>query len=185
MANMPEKSPAPAAPAIDRYRLLVEVAESISLHSDLPALLHDLAARLQRVARFESLWVVLHDAARNTMRLHVLETENRTDTDVGERAIDDAPSGLVWETQRSLVVADIDGESRYPEALDFLKRHEIRSFCLSPLTTAHRRLGAIGFGSTTHNAYDREDVDFLEQVGRQVAVAVDNTLRHQDARTLH
>jgi hypothetical protein len=59
-----------ADPTVRRYQILMDVAESISLHSDLPALFHDLAARLQRVASFRSLWLVLHDPARNTMRLH-------------------------------------------------------------------------------------------------------------------
>jgi formate hydrogenlyase transcriptional activator len=56
---------------------------------------------------------------------------------------------------------------------------------LLPLTSAHARLGAIGFGSTSTNAYNPSDMEFLEQIARQVAVAVDNTLRHRDALALH
>jgi len=183
---MAEDASTPTAnPKDSRYRLLIEVAESISLHSDLPALLHDLAARLRQVASFQTLWLVLHDPQRNTMRLHVLETADRTDRDVHERTIDDAPSGLVWQTQQSLIVVDIAKESRYPAAINFLKGLGIQSFCVLPLTTAHCRLGAIGFGSAQRNAYAPEDLEFLEQVGRQVAVAIDNALRHQDARALH
>jgi formate hydrogenlyase transcriptional activator len=175
----------PADPTVRRYQLLIEVAESISLHSDLPALFHDLAARLQRVASFQSLWLVLHDPKRDTMRLHILETGDRTDIDVVERTIDDSPSGLVWQTQQSLIVPNIGEETRFAGAITLLKNYNIQSFCLLPMTTAHARLGAIGFGSTTRNGYNQEDVEFLQQVARQVAVAIDNTLRHQDARTLH
>ena len=175
----------PRDPIVGRYRLLIEVAEAILRHGDLPSLLHDLAARLRQVVSFQSLWLVLHDAERNTMRMHILETADRTDRDVHERAIDDSPSGLVWQTQESMVVSDLDDESRYPKSVDFLKGLKIRSFCVVPLTTAHSRLGTIGFGSITRNAYAPEDVEFLEQVGRQVAVAIDNTLRHEDARALH
>jgi formate hydrogenlyase transcriptional activator len=172
-------------PIVRRYQLLLEVAESISLHSDTPALLHDLAAGLHRVARFQSLWLALHDAARNVMRLHILETGGRTDIDVVERTIDDSPSGLVWQTQQSLIVPNIEEKTRFADAITLLKNHNIQSFCLLPMTTSHTRLGAIGFGNTTRNGYNQEDVEFLEQVARQVAVAVDNTLRNQDARTLH
>ncbi len=174
-----------AGSIVRRYQLLLEVAESISLHSDLPALLHDLAARLHRIASFQSLWLVLHDPAWNTMRLHILETGARTDIDVVERTIDDSLSGLVWQTQQLLIVPNIEEESRFADAITFLKNHNIQSFCLLPVTTAHARLGAIGFGSTTRNGYNQEDVEFLEQVARQVAVAIDNTLRNQDARSLH
>ena len=174
----------PADPIVRRYQLLLEVAESISLHSDLPPLFHDLAARLHRVASFQSLWLVLHDAARNTMLLHILETGARTDIDVVERTIDDSPSGFVWQTQESLIVPNIEEETRFAGAITLLKNHNIQSFCLLPLTTAHARLGAIGFGSTSRNAYKQADVEFLQQVAGQVAVAVDNTLRYQDARAL-
>jgi formate hydrogenlyase transcriptional activator len=173
-----------ADPIIRRYQLLLEVAESISLHSDLPTLFHDLTARLHRVVSFQYLWLMLRDPARGTMRLHILETGDRTDIDVVERTIDDSPGGLVWQTQRSLVVADIEDERRYPEAINFLKEHNIQSFCLLPVTTAHGRLGAIGFGGTTRNGYNQEDVEFLQQVARQVAVAIENALRNQDARAL-
>ena len=173
-----------ADPIVRRYQLLLEVAESISLHSDLPALLHDLAARLERVASFQWLWLALHDPARNTMRLHMLETGDRTDIDVVERAIDDSPSGRVWQTQQSLIVPDIEEELRFGGAITLLKNHNIQSFCLLPMTTVHVRLGSIGFGSTKRNAYNQQDVEFLEQVARQAALAIDNTLRNQDARTL-
>ena len=173
-----------ADPIVRRYQLLLEVAESISLHSDLPTLLHDLAARLERVASFQWLWLALHDPARNTMRLHMLETGDRTDIDVVERAIDDSPSGRVWQTQQSLIVPDIEEELRFGGAITLLKNHNIQSFCLLPMTTVHARLGSIGFGSTKRNAYNQQDVEFLEQVARQAALAIDNTLRNQDARTL-
>src|SRR5581483_7263304 len=174
----------PRDPVVGRYRLLIEVAEAISRHGDLPSLLHDLAARLRQVASFQSLWLVLHDDERNTMRMHILETADRTARDVHERGMDDSPSGLVWKTQEPMVVADLEDVSRYPTSVDFLKGSQIQSFCIVQLPTAHSRLGTIGFGSIGPNAYGPEDVEFLEQVGRQVAVAIDNALRHQDARAL-
>jgi GAF domain-containing protein len=38
--------------------------------------------------------------------------------------------------------------------------------------------------SRTLSAYGREDVEFLEQVVRQLAAAINNMRRNQDARTL-
>ena len=182
---MADETPnAPADPTVRRYQLLFEVAESISLHRDLPALFHDLAARLHQVANFQFLWLVLHDPARNRMRLHILETGTQTGIDVLERAIEESPAGLVWQTQQSLIVPKVDEETRFGNAMAFLTNYHIKSFCLLPLTSAHVRLGAIGFGNTSENAYKQSDMEFLEQIARQVAVAVDNTLSHRDARAL-
>ena len=60
--------------ARQQYRALLAVSEAIVSHRDLPALFHDLAGRLHQVVRFDYLSLVLHEAATNTMRLHVLET---------------------------------------------------------------------------------------------------------------
>ena len=164
--------------------VLLEVSEFIVLQRDLPALLHALAERLPRILSFDALWLVLHEPERNTMRLHIRETRNQVDFDVVERSIEDSPSGLVWETQQPLLVRNIDEETRFTGAMQLLKENHIRSFCIVPLTTAHRRLGALGFGSQELNAYGEGDVQFLEQVARQVALAVDNTLGHREAYNL-
>jgi formate hydrogenlyase transcriptional activator len=57
----------------------------------------------------------------------------------------------------------------------------VHSCCILPLTTAHRRLGAVGFGYARPHNYFEADVEFLGQVARQIAVAVDNVLAHQEA----
>jgi formate hydrogenlyase transcriptional activator len=171
-------------PAASSTQALVEVWKSIALHRDLPALIHDLRERLPRLVNFTSLWLVLHEPARNTMRLHIIGTPQRMEIDVIERSVEDSPSGLVWQTQQPLVVADTLKETRFPGAVDLLRRDGVRSFCILPLTTAHRRLGGLGFGSQRVNAYGEADLEFLRYVAGQVAVAVDNALGHQDAQAL-
>jgi formate hydrogenlyase transcriptional activator len=166
------------------HQVLLEVSESIGLHRDLPALFHAVAECLPRIMSFDSLWLVLHDPARNTMRLHIHETRTGVDFNVVERSIEDSPSGLVWQTQQPLVVPSLEEETRFPDAMALLRNARIRSFCILPLTTAHRRLGAVGFGSRQLNAYAEADVQFLQQVARQVALATDNTLSHLEALSL-
>ena len=69
----------PQAPSTDyKYQALLAVSEAIVSHRDLSALFHELAGRLHQVVRFDYLALVLHEAASNTMRLHVLETSEPT-----------------------------------------------------------------------------------------------------------
>ena len=60
--------------------------------------------------------------------------------------MDETPSGLVWQTQQPLVIHDIEQEVRYPKLMQLLRDHGVRSCCVLPLTTAQRRLGAMGLG---------------------------------------
>lgn len=160
------------------------MSESIALHRDLAALFHDLAQRLHRVVQFDFLNLTLHNAAQNTMRLHLLETNQPGAVETGlETPISESISGWVWENQRPLIVADLELEARYPRVTRLMRDRGIRSLCLVPLTTAQHRLGALGFGSMQPASYDSVDLDFLSQVAAQVAVAVDNALNAEAAES--
>jgi formate hydrogenlyase transcriptional activator len=173
------------AAAPRQYQALLEVSQSVASHRDLTALFRDLVERLPRVVSFNSLWLVLHDPTRNRMRLHVLAGPARSRADENERPIErpmeESPSALVWSTQEPLVVPNLAEDKRYPEAFQLMTGTGARSCCILPLTTAHRRLGAVGFGYAAPRCDSEVDLDFLQQVARQIAVAVDNTLAHLEA----
>ena len=171
-----------------QYQALLEVSESIAAHRDLSVLFRDLAERLPRIVCFDSLWLVLRDDARNRMRLHVLEgpgpaTADEEDLPI-ERSMEESPSGLVWSTQQPLVVPNLALDQRYPKAFQLLLDNRVLSCCILPLTTAYRRLGAVGFGYQETNGCADADIEFLRQVAGQIAVAVDNALAHSEAQTL-
>ncbi len=167
---------------VDRYRALLDVSESISANRDLPGLFEDLAQRLRNVVRFDYLNLVLHVPERNTMRLRVLTSSQSTDSTFLETPVDETPSGLVWQTQQPLIIPDINLEIRYQKIMQLMRENGVRSCCLLPLTTAQRRLGAIGWGSGERGAFDSADLEFLGQVARQVAVAVENVLNYDSAQ---
>jgi formate hydrogenlyase transcriptional activator len=173
------------ADAPRQYQALLEVSQSIASHRDLAVLFRDLVERLPRVLSFDSLWLVLHDPSRNRMRLHVLEGPAREAAEESawplERPMEESPSALVWSTQEPLVVFNLADDPRYRAAFRLLLDNGVRSCCILPLTTAHRRLGAVGFGYARPHNYSEADVEFLGQVARQIAVAVDNVLAHAEA----
>ena len=117
------------------------------------------------------------------MRLHVLESSLPTEVKEGfEFPIEEVTQEIVWEQQKALVVADLEFETRFPRNVELLRGEGIRSFCLLPLTTAQRRVGALAFGSVKNGASYGADLEFLRHVAAQVAVAVDNALNFQDAQ---
>ena len=182
-------SPPAAAPASPlehsrrQLEALLEVSEVIAQQRDLPALFHDLAERLHSVVEFDFLTLTLHDPARNVMRLHILETRIHTEKPAGTEApIDGHPSGWVWESQQPFVVDDTEHETRYPDFLQRLREAGVRSFAIVPLTTAQRRLGAMGFGRLVPQGITAADLQFMQRVTSQVAVAVDNALNSESSQ---
>ena len=163
---------------------LLEVAESIAQHRDLAALFHDLAERLHCVVDFDFLTLVLHDPVRNVMRLHILETRlpgpaKKTGT---ESPVDGHPSGWVWQSQQPFVVTDSEEDHRFPDFLQRLREVGVRSLAMVPLTTAQRRLGAMGFGRLVPQGITEADVQFMQRAASQVAVAVDNALNFETSQ---
>jgi formate hydrogenlyase transcriptional activator len=162
---------------------LLEVSEAIAQQRDLPALFHDLAGRLHSVVDFDFLTLILHDPARNVMRLHILETHVPTDKVTGtESPVEGQPSGWVWQSQQSFVVSDTEQETRYPEYMGRLREHGVRSAALVPLTTAQRRVGAMGFGRMVPQRITDTELQFMRRVASQVAVAVDNALNLESSQ---
>ena len=165
---------------VEQYRTLLEVAELISTRHDLHELFQDLAHRLPRVVRVNFVALSLHDPERNLMKLHTLQANVPAEIVGGhEEPVEEAPAGLVWQTQQPLIVPDLAEEPRWQTVTGRMREDGINSLCVVPLTTALRRLGAMGFASVQKGAYNEADVEFLQQVGKQVAVAVDNVLHHQ------
>jgi len=176
-------APAPLEHSRRQLEALLEVAESIAQHRDLAALFHDLAERLHSVVDFDFLTLVLHDPERNVMRLHILETRLPTPAKTGsETPMDGHPSGWVWQSQQPFVVSDTEEDHRFPDFLQRLREVGVRSLAMVPLTTAQRRLGAMGFGRLVPQGITETEVQFMQRAASQVAVAVDNALNFQTSQ---
>ena len=170
----------------DRLRLLLEVSEAIASHHNLNDLFRDLAERLPPVVPFDYINVLLHDASRDVMRLHILVAPEGATIQPGQEfPVNESASGLVWKTQQPLVVDDLDVERRFPRLIAMMRENGVKSFCAIPLTTALRRLGSLGFGRLTPITYQPADLNFMQQVANQVAVAVDNVLHDESVRSAH
>ena len=170
----------------ERLRLLLEVSEAIASHRDLKALFNELGKRLPSVVPFEFIGLILHDALRDVMKIHVIATERTERVPDGlELTMEESISAWVLKNQQPVIMPRVEEETRFPKIVGLFREMNVRSCCFLPLTTAVRRLGAIGFGSVNPCAFGNSEVDFLNQVARLVAVAVDNVLNHQEAETAH
>jgi formate hydrogenlyase transcriptional activator len=185
-ARSPQRVPVARGNATQRRELdlqsvLLDVTRLATSRRDLDALLAELVVVLQKAVPFDGLAVVLHDAARREMvarfaggsALPVKQIVTPSDTT-------DA-AGLAWLTQQPIFVPDVERETRFPEIIEFARLYGTRSFCVFPLTSPLRRLGALGFTSRETDAYHDVDPEFLQQLTDEVALAVDNALHYQSA----
>ena len=167
-----------------RYEALRQAAGIIASQPDLKGVLEDLARFLPSVVSFEFLGVVLHDAARQVFQLLAFETQLSYDSEVG-REIPAAESSamILLEEQKPIILNDIEKETRFTDLVGHARAHGVRSMCLLPLTSPRRRLGILVFGTTHQKDYDEEDLKLMSTVAAHVAVAVENALNFEEARS--
>ena len=167
-----------------RYQALLEISESIATQRDLDELFRQLAMSLHRVVVFDFLAVILYDSERNSTRLHILESSLPVRVQPGlELPFEESPAGWVLKHQQPLLVSDVSQETNFPKVMEVVRKHGVESYCLLPLVTAHRWVGALGFGSIRANAFAGADLEFMQRVAGQVAVAVDNALNFASAQS--
>jgi formate hydrogenlyase transcriptional activator len=161
---------------------LLDVTETIAQQRDLKALFHQLSERLHAVLQFDFLVLVLHDPSRNTMRLHILETNIPDEVEEPtELPVESSPSGWVWENQEPFIVLDTATDTRYPVFMEKLLKEGVHTIAMVPLTTAQHRLGALCFGHYMTQGISDAELEFMKRVAAQVAVAVDNAINFENA----
>jgi formate hydrogenlyase transcriptional activator len=182
MSNKPQ--PTNDQALVLKYRALLEVSESLASHYDLAELFRHLSKQLRLAVDFEAVIITLYDPQTQMMRRYLLESEIAELADLApDVAVDNSLAGLVWQSQKPYVLNQAQDAAAYPALMKTLQNNDIRSACILPLTSSGHRLGTIGFGSRRVGAYNEELVEFLQPLANQVAVAIDNTLNFEQART--
>jgi formate hydrogenlyase transcriptional activator len=170
-----------------RYEVLQQVSSIIASQADLNGVLEDLARFLPSVVSCEFLGVALHDPERRVFRLYAFGgTLARTpEIEMEIPSTDQATATLLMEEQKPIILNDIEKETRFADVVEGARQHGVRSLCLLPLTSPRRRLGLLIFGTTRQNDYDQEDLKLMATVTAHVAVAVENALNFEQARSYH
>jgi formate hydrogenlyase transcriptional activator len=168
-----------------RYEALQQVSGVIAAQADLNGVLEDLARFLPSVVSFEFLGVVLHDPVHRLFRLHAfggtLAGSEEIETEIPDA--DPSAAALLMDEQKPIILNDIEKETRYADIVIRARQHGVRSLCLFPLTSPRRRLGLLAFGTTRQKDYDGEDLKLMSTVTAHVAVAVENALNFESARS--
>jgi len=166
-----------------RYEALLEVAESIATEHQLASLFAELSRRLKPLVEFDYITLTVADFEQRVVRVHILETgQPMRGAPLGPMPFSETPTMVALETGLPYYVPRVGPELPFERLRELLAANGIQSFCVLPLSTAQRQIGGLTFGSTKPDAYSAETVEFMQQVARQVAVAVDNALNFEAAR---
>jgi len=170
-----------AAPANEIYEAVLSLSRSIAGRTDLGALLSGVRESLRRIVSFDHLGLILHDPGNDTMQGHILNEPGNPVITSLRMPVEADPAGWVWMNQQPLILR-LDAETRWPE---FVSRSRLEfglsTLILVPLTAGDNRLGAFGFSSVAPYEPSQAEMEFLERVATEFAVAVEGFLARQAA----
>jgi formate hydrogenlyase transcriptional activator len=173
MSDIYEKAAGKAA--TDRYEALFRVSQTLISIRSSEELFRLLARELRAVVNFYVMGVGIYD--ENAHQMHLTSYgEPGVPLQVPQFTPEETFTWWVYHHQQPLIIPSLDSETRFLAVAEMLKNRGVRSVCVLPLTTVHRRLGGLAFGSIDADAYNVEEVNFLSFVANQVALAVDDAL---------
>jgi formate hydrogenlyase transcriptional activator len=170
----------------DRLKLILDLTNQVVSKLNFQELLQAISASVRRVMGCDAAGIMLPEPDGLHLRKHALDfpeskglfTEDTLIPIEGSEIGDTFRSGKPWVMNR------LDPGEVSPEMYAKAAAEGMNSFCHVALVSRERSLGVLAVASRELSAFDREDVSFLSQVARQVAIGVENALAYSEIASL-
>ena len=176
----------------DRLRLLLEITNSMSSKLDIRRLVETLSTDLLKVTRCDFCALLLPDADGGELRVTTLYNPEPRGSLCDGTAIPlhGSTCGKAFWTGKLQHFNSFEDVRYDPESFgngvgqrfyQLVMDEGLVSGCDIPLIGRNGVVGVLAALKRSEKAFDRDDVGFLEQVARQVAIAVENALDYERA----
>ncbi len=160
-----------------RYEALLRISEALSACREPEDLTRILSEQLREFLDFFQFYIIVYKENSTDVEWAVVGSEKSLISAYADVPVQERPSWRAYATQEPFHIADWDADERVPARLKqgiAAQGLHIGPLVFVPLTTPHRRLGALGMSGPPGTAYSAEDVAFLSLIGRVVAFAIDD-----------
>jgi formate hydrogenlyase transcriptional activator len=167
----------------ERVGLLLELTNHVVSNLEFRDLLRAVVASTRRVMGCDGAGITLPDTDNTHLRIYALDFAF-SDESVHEESlvpIDEDVSGTVYRTGELWCGSVLEARRL---GMKDTAQVEAGTACILPLLSRGRVLGTFGVVKYQDNAFTREDIEFLSQIGNQVAIAVENALAFGEIRGL-
>ncbi len=166
----------------ERVGLLLELTNHVVSNLEFRDLLRAVVASTRRVMGCDGVGITLPDTDNTRLRIYALDFPFK-DASVQEEnlvPIDEEITGAVFRTGK-LWCGSVQEARRL--GMKDTAQAEVGTVCVLPLVSRGRVLGTFGVVKYQDNAFTG-DIEFLTQIGNQIAIAVENALAFGQIREL-
>jgi PAS domain S-box-containing protein len=160
-----------------RYEALLRLSEALSICPEPEDLTKILAEQLREFLEFLQFYIVTYKENSTEVEWAVVGREKSLVAGYADVPVEQRPSWQAYVTQEPFHIADWTTDERVPARFKrgiAAQGLDVGPLVFVPLTTPHRRLGALGMSGTPGTRYNSEDISFLRLIGRVVAFAIDD-----------
>ena len=172
---------------MQRLEALTEFSASLMSILDEQELLPSLSLFLQKVVPHDFASLTLYDESIRQLRVHALDLRIAGKPRSSDAAV--APTEVPYDA------VFLHGETRFHNRdqlassdspiLQQLLEAGVESICFLPLITRRKgTLGTLNLGRKQDNAFDPQDIPFLQQVAAQIAQALDHAAVYRENKEL-
>jgi formate hydrogenlyase transcriptional activator len=166
----------------ERLELLLELTNQVVSNLELRDLLRAVVSSTRRVMGCDGVGITLPDSDNTHLTIYALDFPLKDESvqEEGVIPVDDDVSGVVFRTGKLWC-----GSVQEARRLGMKDRGhpEIGTVCILPLVSRGRVLGTFGVIKYEDNAF-AGDIEFLSQIGNQIAMAVENACAFGQIREL-
>ena len=167
----------------ERLELLLELTNHVVSNLEFRDLLRAVVASTRRIMGGDGVGITLPDCDNKDLRIYALDFPLK-DESVQEESllpIDDDVSRTVFRTGKPWC-GSVQEARRL--GMKDTAQAEGGTVCILPLVSRGRVLGIFGVLKYQDSAFSGDDIEFLSQIGNQVAIAVENALAFGQIREL-
>jgi len=162
-----------------RYEAVVRLSEVLSACQDPEELTKVLSDQLREFLPFLDFYIIVYKESSTEVDWAVVGREKSLVGAYIDVPVEQRPSWQAYTTQEPFHIHDWSADERVPTPLKAgIAAHglDVGPLVFVPLTTPHRRLGALGMSGVPGTVYSSDDINFLRLIGRVVALAIENNL---------
>jgi PAS domain S-box-containing protein len=160
-----------------RYEAVLRVSEALSVCTEPEDLTKILSEQLHEFLDFLQFYIIVYKEKSSEVEWAVVGREKSLMAAYADVPVDQRPSWQAYTTQEPFHIHDWSTDARVPARLRqgiAAQGLDVGPLVFVPLTTPHRRLGALGMSGSPGTVYSNNDISFLRLVGRVVAFAIDD-----------